>query len=147
RFSARASPATARQSTSTGFSSSSRGYAPPGGRHAMRDSSTQPLLVLIALASSGLMLAGQQGGGAGRYTAAQAAAGRTTYQAQCASCHQPDLKGAGDAAPLAGSEFIEAWGRRSTRELLSFMQLTMPPSRPGGLSAEEYANVAAFILQ
>ena len=84
---------------------------------------------------------------AGRYTAAQAAAGRTTYQAQCSSCHQPDLKGSGDAAQLAGSEFIEAWGRRSTRELLAFMQLTMPPARPGALSPEEYANVAAFILQ
>ncbi len=87
------------------------------------------------------------GPAAGRYTAAQAAAGRTTYQAQCSSCHQPDLKGQGDAAQLAGSEFIDSWGRRSTRELLSFMQLTMPPARPGALSPEEYANVAAFILQ
>jgi alcohol dehydrogenase (cytochrome c) len=113
----------------------------------MRDSKRQPLLVLIAIASSGLMLAGQQGAGAGRYTAAQAAAGRTTYLAQCASCHQPDLKGSGDAAPLVGSEFIEAWGRRTTRELLSFMQLTMPPQRPGGLSADEYADIASFILQ
>ena len=84
---------------------------------------------------------------AGRYTAAQAAAGRTTYQAQCASCHLPDLKGSGDAAPLAGSEFMDAWGRRTTRELLSFMQLTMPPTRPGALSQEEYVNIAAFILQ
>jgi alcohol dehydrogenase (cytochrome c) len=27
------------------------------------------------------------------------------------------------------------------------MQLTMPPARPGGLGAEEYANIVAFILQ
>src|SRR5438105_13143696 len=84
---------------------------------------------------------------AGSYTAARAAAGRTVYQAQCASCHLPDLKGSGDAAPLAGSEFMGAWGRRSPRELLSFMQLTMPPTRPGALSQEEYVNVAAFVLQ
>jgi alcohol dehydrogenase (cytochrome c) len=113
----------------------------------MRDLRNQPLLILMAIASSSLMLAGQQGPAAGRYTAAQAAAGRTTYQAQCSSCHQPDLKGSGDAAQLAGSEFMEAWGRRSTRELLGFMQLTMPPARPGALSQEEYTNVAAFILQ
>jgi alcohol dehydrogenase (cytochrome c) len=113
----------------------------------MRELRNQPVLVLIAIASCSLLLAGQQAPAAGRYTAAQAAAGRTTYQAQCASCHQPDLKGQGDAAQLAGSEFIEAWGRRSTRELLSFMQLTMPPARPGALSQEEYTNVAAFILQ
>ncbi len=112
----------------------------------MRDFRTQLVLVVIALAAGGLMLAGQQAA-AGRYTAAQAAAGGTTYQAQCASCHLPDLKGSGDAAPLAGSEFMEAWGRRSARELLSFMQLTMPPQSPGALSAENYVNIIAFILQ
>src|SRR5579885_3317453 len=84
---------------------------------------------------------------AGTYTAAQAAAGRATYQAQCAGCHLPDLKGQGDAAPLAGADFMAAWGRRSPRELLSFIQLTMPPTRPGGLSQEEYTNVAAFLMQ
>src|SRR5205807_1796436 len=79
-------------------------------------------LVASGVVVTGLALAaGQQP--AGSYTAAQAAAGRTTYQAQCASCHLPDLKGSGDAAPLAGSEFIGSWGRRSPRELLSFMQL------------------------
>src|SRR5262245_36537265 len=112
----------------------------------MRDRRTRLLLVLTAMASFGLILSGQ-GPAAGRYTAAQAAAGRTTYQAQCASCHLPDLRGSGDAAPLAGTEFMDAWGRRTARELLSFMQLTMPPTRPGGLSQDEYVNVAAFILQ
>ena len=107
----------------------------------------QFVLVSVAVASSGLMLLGQQQAAAGRYTAAQAASGRTTYQAQCAGCHLQDLKGQGDAAPLAGSEFMDAWGRRSARELVSFMQLTMPPTRPGGLSQEEYVNIAAFILQ
>jgi alcohol dehydrogenase (cytochrome c) len=113
----------------------------------MRDLRNQPVLVLIAIVSCSLILAGQQAPAAGRYTAAQAAAGRATYQAQCSSCHLPDLKGQGDAAPLAGSEFMDAWGRRSPRELLSFMQTTMPPTRPGGLSQEEYVNIAAFILQ
>ncbi len=42
---------------------------------------------------------------------------------------------------------MDAWGRRTTRELLSFMQLTMPPTRPGALSQEEYLNIAAFVLQ
>jgi alcohol dehydrogenase (cytochrome c) len=107
----------------------------------------QFVLVSVAVASSGLMLLGQQQAAAGRYTAAQAASGRATYQAQCAGCHLPDLKGQGDAAPLAGSEFMDAWGRRSARELVSFMQLTMPPTRPGELSQEEYVNIAAFILQ
>src|SRR6185437_2769867 len=83
----------------------------------------------------------------GSYTAAQAAQGRAVYQRECAGCHLPDLKGAGDAAPLAGADFIASWGRRSPRELMSFMHLTMPPTRPGALSTEEYQSVAAFILQ
>ena len=113
----------------------------------MRDFTLQSALVLVAIISCSLMLAGQRGPAAGSYTAAQAAAGRTTYQAQCAVCHLPDLKGSGDAAPLAGSEFMEAWGRRTPRELLSFMQLTMPPTSPGALSQDQYLNLVAFILQ
>ena len=105
------------------------------------------MLVVTVLATGGLvMLAGQQPP-AGVFTAAQAAAGRTAYQTNCASCHLADLKGSGDAAQLAGSEFMDAWGRRTPRELLSFIQLTMPPTRPGALSQEEYLGIAAFILQ
>ena len=105
------------------------------------------MLVAAAVVTGSLALVAGQQAPATTYTAAQAAAGRAVYQTQCASCHLPDLKGSGDAAPLAGSEFIGAWGRRSPRELLSFMQLTMPPTRPGALSPEEYVNVAAFVLQ
>jgi len=107
----------------------------------------QLVIALIAIAVCSLVMVAGQQPAAGPYTAAQAAAGRTLYQANCSGCHQQNLSGQGDAAQLAGSEFIGAWGTRTTRELLSFMQLTMPPSRPGGLSAEEYASIAAFILQ
>jgi alcohol dehydrogenase (cytochrome c) len=112
----------------------------------MRGSKTHLALTLMALAPFSLaILAGQQA--QGRYTGAQAAAGRTTYQAQCASCHLADLKGNGDAAQLAGSEFMSAWGMRTPRELVSFIQLTMPPTSPGALSQEQYIEIAAFILQ
>ncbi|MES1254605.1 MAG: PQQ-binding-like beta-propeller repeat protein [Acidobacteriota bacterium] len=93
-----------------------------------------------------ISLAGQQPP-AGAYTAAQAVAGRATYQTQCAACHLADLSGSGDAAPLAGAGFMQAWGTRTTRELVSFMALTMPPTAPGKLSQDEYASIAAFILQ
>ncbi|HVZ22401.1 MAG TPA: cytochrome c, partial [Vicinamibacterales bacterium] len=105
------------------------------------------MLVAIGVVVFPLALLAGQPAPAGGYTAAQAAAGRTAYQANCASCHLADLKGSGDAAPLAGSEFMGSWGMRSPRELVSFMQLTMPPTRPGGLSQEEYVDIAAFVLQ
>src|SRR5437773_11198682 len=109
-------------------------------------------LALVAFAGSIFVAmppaAGQQpAGGAGPFTAAQAAAGATAYQANCSTCHQPDLRGQGTATPLAGQAFIGAWGSRPASELLSFIQLTMPSGSPGTLSADTYANIASFILQ
>src|SRR2546422_211733 len=109
-------------------------------------------LALIAFVGSAIVAmppaAGQQpAGGAGPFTAAQAAAGASAYQANCATCHQPDLRGQGTATPLAGTEFIGAWGSRAARDLVSFIQLTMPPGNPGMLDANTYADIAAFILR
>jgi alcohol dehydrogenase (cytochrome c) len=109
-------------------------------------------LALLAFAGSTFVAmppaAGQQpAAGAGPFTAAQATAGATAYQANCATCHQPDLRGQGTATPLAGPAFIGAWGNRPASDLLSFVQLTMPPGNPGTLSADTYASIAAFILR
>src|SRR5690349_5431599 len=103
------------------------------------------VLLLVAMLISTTLLAQQ--GTPSPYTAPQAAAGQALYQANCAACHQQNLGGSGDAPPLSGTQFMTNWGPRTTRELLSFMQLTMPPDRPGRLSADEYAGIAAFILQ
>ena len=106
-------------------------------------------LAVVAIANAALTtisMAGQQQG-AGPFTAAQASAGAVAYQANCAACHQPDLKGQGTAPALAGPEFLGGWGTRTTRDLLTFMQLTMPPASPGALGADVYANITAFVLQ
>ena len=81
------------------------------------------------------------------YTAGQAAEGLAAYQANCASCHLPDLAGRNEAPPLAGGNFMNAWGSRTTAELIRYIQATMPPSSRGGLSEETYANIVAFFLQ
>jgi len=104
------------------------------------------LAMIVIAACSFVMLAGQQGL-TGPFTAAQAAAGRTAYQANCSSCHLANLAGQGDVPPLAGATFMGAWGPRTTRDLLTLIQLTMPPATAGALSPQEYANIAAFILQ
>src|SRR5580658_555674 len=89
-----------------------------------RVSSTSRYLIVIAAASA-VLLTGQQPTATGPYTAAQADAGRTAYQANCAGCHGPDLGGRNDAAQLAGSLFIGSWGGRTTKDLLGFMQGSM----------------------
>src|SRR5256884_1923352 len=106
------------------------------------------LTVLVVIASSIIIAAQQRGSGTagGVYTAQQAASGRAVYQANCAICHQQDLSGSGDAPTLRGSEFVSNWGPRSTRELLSFLQLTMPPARQGILNKDEYLRFVAFII-
>ena len=100
---------------------------------------------IVIAALSAIRVAGQQA--AAPFTAAQATAGAAAYQTNCATCHQPDLKGSGTAPTLAGPEFMGGWGTRTTRDLLTFIQLTMPPASPGALGADVYANITAFILQ
>src|ERR1700747_2271536 len=104
------------------------------------------ILALVVIAASSIVIMAQQPA-AGIYTAQQAAAGNASYQANCAACHQQNLGGSGDAPPLRGTQFLSNWGPRTTRELLSFMQLTMPPNSPGAMSANEYAGIVAFVLQ
>src|SRR5262249_13000419 len=103
------------------------------------------LIVSIVVVGIGVIrVAGQQQGAP--FTAAQATAGAVAYQTNCATCHQPDMKGQGTAPALTGPEFVGGWGTRTTRDLLTFIQLTMPPASPSSLGAETYANIAAFIL-
>jgi alcohol dehydrogenase (cytochrome c) len=80
------------------------------------------------------------------YTAAEAAAGQASYQANCASCHMPDLAGQNEAPPLRGANFMQTWRARTTRDLVEYMQATMPPGKPS-LGTQEYLNIAAFILR
>src|SRR2546426_194489 len=103
------------------------------------------ILIVILIAASSIITAQQRASGI--YTAQQAGAGLASYQSNCAGCHQQNLGGSGDAPPLRGTQFLTNWGPRTTRELLSFMQLTMPPDKPGVMSPDEYAGIVAFILQ
>jgi alcohol dehydrogenase (cytochrome c) len=79
------------------------------------------------------------------FAAAQSAAGQASYQAHCASCHVADLTGRNEAPPLAGANFMTAWRSRSPKDLIDYMQATMPPGRPS-LAPEAYVDLAAFIL-
>jgi alcohol dehydrogenase (cytochrome c) len=91
-----------------------------------------------------MLVSGQQPSTAGPFTAEQANAGRTAFQANCAGCHGADLMG---YPPLAGAAFMGGWSTRNTRDLFGLIQTTMPTDRPGALSADTYVNIIAFILQ
>ena len=103
-------------------------------------------LALLAVGGVAILMA-QQSGAPAPFTAAQASAGRTTYQERCSSCHMQNLQGNGDAPPLAGAGFASSWGDRQVRDLVAFIQATMPPGAGGSLGEPAYLNLAAFILE
>src|SRR5687768_17178293 len=105
-----------------------------------------PWRLTVILTHSVVAASGQTQVTPGPYTADQAEAGRAVYLAHCASCHLPALGGRNEAAELAGSNFIRAWGARTTSDLLTFIRATMPPGNRGNLSDENYVRLVAFLL-
>jgi alcohol dehydrogenase (cytochrome c) len=109
----------------------------------------QLALVLALVGVYGVVkMSGQQAPAvaAGPFTQAQADQGRADYQANCASCHQADLSGQNNAAPLAGTSFMSGWGNRTTKDLLETIAGTMPANNPSTLTEQAYLNITAFIL-
>jgi alcohol dehydrogenase (cytochrome c) len=103
-------------------------------------------LVFAVTAGVSLTVTSGQTPGPPVFTAAQATAGEVLYQANCASCHVPDLSGRNEAPQLAGGNFMNTWRARTTKDLVEYMSATMPPGQPS-LPEAAYLNIAAFILQ
>lgn len=83
----------------------------------------------------------------GVYSAEQAVAGSQTYGRLCAECHGIGLRG-GEAGPaLLGNAFWDKWEGLPLVALFQVMRSTMPVTDPDGLSATQYVQLQAFILQ
>lgn len=82
------------------------------------------------------------------YTDAQAQAGATVYGQACATCHGAALDGT-SAPALKGPAFHDMAAAQSLTVdgLLSVTSLTMPQSDPGTLTADQYNQVVAYLLQ
>jgi mono/diheme cytochrome c family protein len=82
----------------------------------------------------------------GVYTAAQAARGKTAYDASCASCHGETLAGRNGRA-LAGPRFFQDWGEDSLNSLFNIIVTTMPRGEPHSLDEGTYVDITAYILE
>ncbi len=114
----------------------------------MIDSKRFPLALLAGISALAIaVVAGQQPAATRVYTAEQANAGRAAYQATCAGCHQASLAGSFEAPALAGGNFISTWRTRTTRDLFTLIQTSMPPDGPGSAGEQSNVNIVAYILQ
>ena len=113
------------------------------------------LLVLAIVAEAGGLVEAQwttAGGSAARtvrdglYSDDQASRGGEAYAKACAACHMPDLGGHEYAGALAGYPFQLKWQDASVAELFRRVR-SMPLGEPGSLTAQEYLDITAFILQ
>ena len=76
---------------------------------------------------------------------AQADRGAAVYDAACGFCHGDAGEGAGNNPPVVGDGVLD--GYADAAELLAYVIETMPADDPGGLTAEEFQDVVAFMLQ
>ncbi len=81
------------------------------------------------------------------FTAAQAKRGADIYAANCAMCHGDNLDDGQFAPPLKGPAHATYWQGKTAADLLTYASTMMPPTQPGGLGAQAYADVYARMLQ
>jgi S-disulfanyl-L-cysteine oxidoreductase SoxD len=80
------------------------------------------------------------------FTAEQAKRGEVLYQFICARCHGAALTGIEAAPPLAGATFSASWSGAPMSDLFERIRVSMPQDKPGSLSRQQTADVAAYIL-
>lgn len=76
---------------------------------------------------------------AGVYSAEQADRGVELYKRKCASCHAPNR--------FTDDLFYTSFAGKPLWEMFDVISDTMPEDDPGGMKAEEYADVIAYLLK
>lgn len=81
------------------------------------------------------------------FTADQVTRGSDIYAERCVQCHGDKLdNGEFGGAALNGKYFKQHWSGGSAAALVAYMKAKMPPDRPGSLTEQSYADLAAFLL-
>jgi mono/diheme cytochrome c family protein len=75
----------------------------------------------------------------GAFTSQQAERGERTFKGTCASCHT--------VSEHTGPNFSSKWDGSTVADVFELISTTMPDGNPGGMKAEEYADIIAFFLK
>ncbi|HXA76512.1 MAG TPA: PQQ-binding-like beta-propeller repeat protein, partial [Candidatus Acidoferrales bacterium] len=86
-------------------------------------------------------------GSAPSFTASQVKRGKAAYGGNCSSCHGANLDDGEFGPALKGAAFQKKWGDQPPTALFSYMFQKMPPSGPGTLDEQTYADLEAYLLQ
>lgn len=81
------------------------------------------------------------------YSEDQAAAGASTYEQYCASCHGRTLAGGTGGPALSGEAFTTRWAGRELSALINLITTSMPPGGSGDLLPGDFLNVTAHLLR
>jgi mono/diheme cytochrome c family protein len=76
---------------------------------------------------------------AGVFTEEQATKGDSEHQANCSACHGTEN--------YVGEAFTKNWVGRTAFDLFDQLKTTMPEDNPGGLSAQQYTDIIAYIFK
>jgi PQQ-dependent dehydrogenase (s-GDH family) len=106
-----------------------------------------PRIVSEARQPVGVRSGAIAGGVPPQFTPAQAAAGRTAYNSNCAVCHGNTMTNGTMGTPLAGQYFRNTWRGRTVRAFYDRAHKTMPPAAPASLPKDTYANIVAYVLE
>jgi SAM-dependent methyltransferase/mono/diheme cytochrome c family protein len=83
----------------------------------------------------------------GVYTEAQATRGAELFDRECANCHGPAGAGGSMAPALVGPAFSANYDGQTVGDLFDRNRSSMPVGREGQLSAQQNADITAFMLQ
>ena len=81
-----------------------------------------------------------------QFTAEQAAAGKSAFNANCAVCHGNTLTNGTFAPPLGGEYFHNRWLGQTVRAFYDHAR-NMPPAAPASLPDDTYADIVAYVLE
>lgn len=83
----------------------------------------------------------------GVYTEDQAKRGAEIFDRECAQCHGPAGAGGSMAPALVGAAFTANYDGQTVGDLFDRNRTTMPVGKEGKLSAQQNADITAFMLQ
>ncbi len=115
----------------------SNGPAPAATSGTARDSSAPP--PMSRPGEPAKLAEGEISAASGVFTTEQAERGRAVYTSSCAACHM--------STQHSGGTFANTWHNRRVSDLYELLYSTMPLDAPGSLSAQQYIDVVAYMLQ